>query len=230
MDLAERFLAGVLDRSSDQAPTLDLICQACCDLLPISVASVVLMGDHGVEGITGASDALAVAIQNEEFTLGEGPATDVRKQRRPILVADLRDVTSDWPRFVPAAEQLGVRAMYAIPLRIGAVDLGVLVLGSARPRTFTGQEVSDSLVLGDLISRLVLDLQAGVTSETLAWALDAPDSRAVVHQATGMIAAQLDVGVAEALVRLRANAFATAHPIDEVAADVVAGRQRFEEL
>ena len=57
------------------------------------------------------------------------------------------------------------------------------------------------LVLGDLISRLVLDLQAGVTSESLAWALDATDSRAVVHQATGMIAAQLNVGVAEALVQ-----------------------------
>jgi hypothetical protein len=45
-----------------------------------------------------------------------------------------------------------------------------------------------------------------------------------------MIAAQLDVGVAEALVRLRANAFATDRPIDQVATDVVAGRRRFEEL
>ena len=120
--------------------------------------------------------------------------------------------------------------MYAIPLRIGAVDLGVLVLGGAKPRTMTSQELTDSLLLGDLIGRLVLDLQAGVTSESLAWALDATDSRAVVHQATGMIAAQLNVGVAEALVRLRANAFATDRPIDEVATDIVAGRRRFEDL
>ena len=104
--------------------------------------------------------------------------------------------------------------MYAIPLRIGAVDLGVLVLGGVDPRAMAGQELADSLLLGDLVSRLVLDLQAGVTSESLAWALDATDSRAVVHQATGMIVAQLDVGVAEALVRLRANAFATDRPID----------------
>jgi AmiR/NasT family two-component response regulator len=51
-----------------------------------------------------------------------------------------------------------------------------------------------------------------------------------VHQATGMIAAQLNVGVAEALVRLRANAFATDRPIDQVATEVVTGRRRFEEL
>jgi hypothetical protein len=227
--VAERFLAGLIDRSRDQAPTLDLICQVCCDLLPITVASVVLMGDRGVEGITGASDALAAAIQNEEFTLGEGPATDVRRERRPVLVSDLRDATNDWPRFVPAAARLGIRALSALPLRIGAVDLGVLVLAGPHARVMANQEVADSLVLADLISRLVLDLQAGVMSETLAWSLDATDSRAVVHQATGMIAAQLDVGVAEALVRLRANAFATDRPIDEVATDVVAGRRRFEQ-
>ena len=110
---------------------MELICRVCCDLLPITVASVVADGYQGVEGITGASDALAAAIQNEEFTLGEGPATDVRRQGRPVLVSDLRDVTSDWPQFVPAVARLGVGAMYAIPLRIGAVDLGVLVLGGA---------------------------------------------------------------------------------------------------
>jgi hypothetical protein len=228
--MAERFLAAVIDRSGDQAPTLELICQICCDLLPITIASVVLMGSEGVEGITGASDPLAAAIQNEEFTLGEGPATEVRRQRRPVLVSDLGDATRDWPQFVPAVARLGIGAIYAIPLRIGAVDLGVLVLGSATPRALASEELADSLVLGDLISRLVLDLQAGVASESLAWALDATDSRTVVHQATGMIAAQLNVSVAEALIRLRANAFATDRPVDQVATEVVAGQRRFDEL
>ncbi len=50
VEVAERFLAGVIDRSGDQAPTLDLICQICCDLLPITVASVVLMGDRRRRG------------------------------------------------------------------------------------------------------------------------------------------------------------------------------------
>lgn len=228
--MAERFHSGVINGSGDQAPTLDLICRVCCDLLPASVASVVLMGDQGAEGITGASDPLAVAIQNAELTLGEGPTAEVRRQGRPVLVSDLRDVTSDWPQFVRAVAPLGVSAIYAIPLRIGAVDLGVLVLGGAMPRALASQELADSLVVGELVSRLVLDLQAGVTSESLAWALDATDSRTVVHQATGMIAAQLNVSVTEALVRLRASAFATDRPIDQVATEVVAGRRRFEEL
>ncbi len=228
MTVAERFVTGVLARTGDRAPTLDIICRVCCDLLPVSIASVVLMGEHEVEGITGASDALAAGVQNEEFTLGEGPVTDVRRRGRPVVVSNLRDATSDWPQFGPAVERLGLRALYAVPLRIGSVDLGVLVLGCVAPRAVPRQELADSLLLGDQIGRLVLDLQAVVASDSLAWALGASDPRTVVHQATGMVAAQLNVGVAEALVRLRANAFATDRPIDRVANEVVAGLRRFE--
>ena len=53
--------------------------------------------------------------------------------------------------------------------------------------------------------------------------------RAEVHQASGMISVQLNVSLAEALVRLRAHAYAQERPIAEVAADVVARRLRFEE-
>ena len=80
-----------------------------------------------------------------------------------------------------------------IPLRIGAVDLGVLVLGGSTPRASASQEVADSFLVGDLVARL---------------------SRCVT----------------DALVRLRANAFATKRPIDKAAVEVVAGRRSFEEL
>jgi AmiR/NasT family two-component response regulator len=42
-----------------------------------------------------------------------------------------------------------------------------------------------------------------------------------VHQAAGMLSVQLACSVAEALVRLRAHAFRTDRPIDDVARDVV---------
>jgi hypothetical protein len=52
----------------------------------------------------------------------------------------------------------------------------------------------------------------------------------VVHQATGMVKVQLNVGIAEALVRLRAYAYAEERPIEDVARDVVGRRLRFDEL
>jgi hypothetical protein len=54
------------------------------------------------------------------------------------------------------------------------------------------------------------------------------DFQYVVHQASGMIAVQLGVGVGEALVRLRAYAFANDRRLTEVAADVVGRRLRFD--
>ena len=44
-----------------------------------------------------------------------------------------------------------------------------------------------------------------------------------------MVAVQLDVSVAEALIRLRAYAFGNGRPLAEVARDVVARLLRFDE-
>lgn len=50
----------------------------------------------------------------------------------------------------------------------------------------------------------------------------------MVHQAAGMVAAQLDTSVADALIRLRAYAFGNDLPLTDVARDVVARRLRFD--
>jgi ANTAR domain len=54
------------------------------------------------------------------------------------------------------------------------------------------------------------------------------DFHYVVHQAPGMVAAQLDVSVGQALIRLRAYAFGNDRPLAEVAEDVVARKLRFD--
>ena len=58
----------------------------------------------------------------------------------------------------------------------------------------------------------------------------APALRREVHQATGMILAQLDISATEAFIRLRAHAFATGRSVQEVAHDVVTRMLDFREL
>ena len=69
---------------------------------------------------------------------------------------------------------------------------------------------------------------AEVVDAVRLWPGDAPDDR-VVHQATGMVAAQMGVSVAEAYVRLRARAFAEGQPLGALARAVVGRRMRFTE-
>jgi AmiR/NasT family two-component response regulator len=51
--------------------------------------------------------------------------------------------------------------------------------------------------------------------------------RAVVHQAAGMVSVQANTSLAQALVRLRAFAFARGRPVVDLAEDVVARRVHF---
>lgn len=53
--------------------------------------------------------------------------------------------------------------------------------------------------------------------------------RAEVHQATGMVLAQLGIGAVEALARVRAHAFGEQRSLLDVAHDVVSRRMRFTE-
>ena len=57
---------------------------------------------------------------------------------------------------------------------------------------------------------------------------DLSDQRAVVHQAAGMVAAQLEVALEEALVMLRARAYTQGRPVSDVAHEVVERRLRFD--
>jgi hypothetical protein len=90
-------------------------------------------------------------------------------------------------------------------------------------------ELADAHDVADLVTQLVLVMQSEAAAESVAWALDVSDHRAVVHQATGKISVQIDSDVEEALVRLRAYSFATDRPIHEVAGDVVTGTIRFDD-
>jgi AmiR/NasT family two-component response regulator len=124
---------------------------------------------------------------------------------------------------------MGVEAVFALPLQTAATKIGVLVLYRDKRGDLAADELGQALVVADMVTQLVLVMQSEAATESVAWALDVADHRAVVHQATGMIAVQIDAGVEEALVRLRAHSFAAARPIREVAEDVVTGDLRFDD-
>lgn len=165
-----------------------------------------------------------------QFTLGEGPCVDALSGLAPVLVADLSSASSGarWPVFAPAAAARGVQALFALPLRAGAIQAGVLEVYRDRPGPLSGAELADVLVYADAAMLLVLGASEGIATERLDVAGDGFDERrAEVHQAAGMISVQLGIGVEEALVRLRAHAYAQDQRLVTVAQDVVERRLRF---
>ena len=94
---------------------------------------------------------------------------------------------------------------------------------------FSIEQHADALVVAQIISHWVIDAQASASSETIERLLESgADFHFVVHNAAGMISVQLGVSITEALVRLRAAAFAKNRMVHDVAADVVSRRMRFQ--
>ena len=210
------------------ASMVDRVCGAAGTLLSLSGAGISLMADGELRGTAGVSEAGIEAVQELQLTLGEGPCVDAWRDMEPVLEADLADpVQVRWPAFAHAGVQAGVRAVFAFPLQLGAVSLGVLALYRDRPATLRDEELALGLVLAEVATQTILGLQAGAPAEELHVLLaDEPAHWAEIHQATGIVSAQLEVSLDEAFVRMRAFAFANDRPLREVAEDIVARRLR----
>jgi hypothetical protein len=134
-----------------------------------------------------------------------------------------------WPGYAPAAYDAGVRAVFAFPLQVGAGRLGVLDVFRGRPGSLSADELRQALAFADVAVITLLDGQAQAHPGAAAEGLDeAMDSRAELFQAQGMVMVQLGISLTEALVRMRAHAFAEGRPLADVARDVVARRLRFD--
>jgi ANTAR domain len=180
------------------------------------------------------TDEVGEHLAELELTLGEGPSLDASASGGPALASDLGagQAVSRWPAFAVAAMQAGAGAIFAFPLRIGAIRVGVLGLYRARPGPLTASQLGDALVFADTATLLLLEAQddaaggrdpaAGPGGQPADLALH----RAEIDQATGMLTEQLGTGIAEALLRLRAYAYAHDRRLADVAGDIVARRLR----
>lgn len=179
-----------------------------------------VLGTDRTEALTMASDSVATEAQDAEFTLGEGPAHDVTSGGAPV-VADESMLPARWPHFAPQVARLGVRSVIAAPLTTTNGCFGALTVfdpgAQDRPVAML-RAVADALVNTTLLveetDAIAVPLLAGV------------DSRAVVHQAAGMVAVQLGCTATDALAALRARAFAEDRPITALATEVVRRKLR----
>ena len=222
-------ILGLLTGSGDTALRASRLCQVCAQVTEMSGAGIMLMSGVVPRGSLCTTDEVSDLIEQLQYVLGEGPCVDAYRQDWPVLEPDLANPQSTrWPAFASQATEAGVRAVFGFPLQVGSVRLGALNLYRDRAGPITDDQHADALVLADLVAQSVLVLQAGAPPGTLAAELEAgADFHGVVHQASGMVSVQLGVSVGQALIRLRAHAFANDRPLADVAESVVARTLRF---
>lgn len=206
------------------------ICRLCTDALDVDGAGISLVTGIGNRGVVCSTDDLAGRIEQLQFTLGEGPCVDAVSFGAPVLIPDLTDAesfeTARWPGFLASASAAGVAALFAFPLTVGGIRLGAMDLYRQRSGDLSDEELAAALLAADAAATALLHLTAG-PEDFLSRAQGGAAYQMQVHQATGMVQVQLGISAQEALLRLRARAFATGQPLPELALDVIDRRKRF---
>jgi hypothetical protein len=231
--IQEQLLAAVDGRRGVDAA--DRLCKACVVLFDIDAAAISLVFDGANSGTLGSSSPTARVYDELQFTLGEGPCLNSVAHRAPVLVADLADPTDRrWPVYGPAMLAHDIRGVFAMPVLVAGEYVGALDFFRTRPGLLDGEHFAGAVVAAELAELSVLDLMDDDLQDAIndpgsnAWTELHVLSRAEVSQATGALVAQLGIEPAEALVRLRAHAYATGRSSTEVARDILERRLRLE--
>ena len=206
------------------------LCEASRRVIGMTGTGVMLLNDDVPQGTMCASDAVSGQLEELQFTLGEGPCIDAYEQREVVAEPDLaRPAVQRWLAFSSQAVKAGAAAVFAFPLHVGGVRLGVLDLYRDRPGPLRGEQHADALVVADVMARWVLDVQTDATPGAVAEQLElGSDFHYVVHNAAGMVSVQLGITITEALIRLRAYAYSHDRRLRDVARDVIDRRLRLD--
>jgi hypothetical protein len=210
------------------APGLSLAARlagACVALLEVEGASITVEAATPNRVTLAATDQISAELEQLQDVLSQGPCWDAYLSGSPQTTNLIPQQDWLWPQFGPAArEAVGSRTLFGLPMTPQGQTLGVLSVHLAGTVELPiGLE--DSQFLADTIgAALLLDPQQhDPYGQAGPWS-----GRSQVHQATGMVIAQLRIPANDAMAILRAHAYAHNTGLDDIAQQILRGTLTFE--
>lgn len=198
------------------------LCAGFVSVLPVQHAAISTLGDPFEVETVCSTDPLAARLDEVQLDFGEGPCWQASDTRTPVLIPDLRSpAAARWSVLQAAVASRQVQSAYAFPLSVGSLSIGAVDLYASQVHALSEADISTASNMADNVAIHVLN-------HALARVNEPPEtgssSRRVVHQATGMVIAQLKVSAEDALLIIRAHAFASDRSVRDASADIVARR------
>ena len=200
---------------------LDRLAELTGQALPEGNSCGVTVRQHSRAVTLAASDERARRIDQLQYDLDEGPCLETLATGESHYIVDTATETR-WPRFCPAAHELGIRSCLGLPLTGPTGLMGCYNLYSMWPDGFApdtrGQlEVFAGNAAGALAVAMKLADQTQLSDDLH----EALTSRAVIDQATGIIMAQQRCGAGQAFDILRRGSQNRNVKVRELAAEIV---------
>ncbi|MDQ1042644.1 hypothetical protein [Streptomyces sp. V4I2] len=162
--VADTFTSAAAAADVRQVPAL--LCQACVELPPITGASTSITDGTTVRALWCASDRTASRLAEAQYTLSDGPCQTALARTAPVPAADLTrgPDARRRPVFAHQATELGVRAVFSLPLGTSALAIGTLDLYRATPGAPSDRDDRDlriALPARDAVTFAMLKLDSG---------------------------------------------------------------------
>lgn len=223
-DLLHRLTAAVARRGPD-GPLSSRLCDSYRELADADAAALTVSYATSNRVTLCATNDVARRLEDLQDVVGEGPGHSAAESGQIEICMVPAGASPRWSMFVDAAEDVSPStSIHAVPMQPGGQIFGVITLYQspqrAKPLGLQRQELQ---FLADVVGAALLnDPGASEVSPDGPWS-----SRALVHQATGMVVAQLQLPPDDALAILRAHAYAQQTTLSEIASAVVQRRIEF---
>jgi GAF domain-containing protein len=174
-----------------------------------------------LRSVTALSEAIATMEAVEERTK-QGPCHEVHELGQAVRISDLREHSDRWPDLARAAESTGVVAAAGVPLLVDHTVLGVLTLYDISVRQWDDRQLEVAQLLADTTAGYIVYASAYREAAAVVGQLrHALESRILIEQAKGMIAAERKISPDRAFELLRGHSRNHNVSVHEVAAAVV---------
>lgn len=193
------------------------------EVLGVAGAGMTLADGGRVRFATAPVEAIA-ATDELQVELQSGPSVEAVATGRPVTVDDLMvgDWALRWPAYVSRARGAGLRAVAGIPMLADGQAIGAINLYDDSARSWSPQDVRVAGILADIATTCLLHASALQRQRRMSEQLrQALETRVVIEQAKGILAAACGVDVDAAFAILRKHARDRNDRIHDVADAVV---------
>lgn len=218
-------LADTLVTEFDVIDLLHLLVGQCTDILDTQAGGIMLADPTGQLQLAASTSEEAELVEIFQLAAGEGPCLDCFRTGTPVTVGNIEADGGPWPTFSTEALKFGFRSVHATPLRLRGQVIGTMNLFSHHVGALVSEDIAVAQALADVATIGILQERhirnVNVVAEQLQRALD---SRILIEQAKGVLAATLNTTMNDAFALMRTYARDRNLPLRQVADDVITGR------